>query len=116
MWEPLFYRRKFYIVKNDFVEILNALFNGINLPNQIKYGSRLIGRWMKPNDDNTTEVFAIWEYDSYEKYIEIEERVRGDAEHVKRINNWYEKYGGREHVYKEYILEVRNEELKSTVL
>ena len=111
----LFYRRKFYIVKNEFVDTFNLHFNETNLPNQLQSGARLIGRWMKPNDDTTTEIFAIWAYDNYEQYQEIEKRVRGNAEHVARINNWYEKYGGRDYVYKEYILDVRNEELISTV-
>jgi hypothetical protein len=112
----LFYRRKFYIVKNEFVEIFNKHFNETNLPNQTTYGARLIGRWMTPNNDTTTEIFAIWEYDSYEKYIEIEEKVRGDIEHIKRINKWYEKNGGRDNVYKEYILKVKNEKLESTLI
>ncbi|MBS4220094.1 NIPSNAP family protein [Bacillus sp. FJAT-49711] len=111
----MFYRRKFYIVKNEFIEIFNKHFNETNLPNQIKYGARLIGRWMIPNDEITTEVFAIWEYDSFEKYREIEANVRSDKEYLNRINKWYEKNGGRDNVFKKYILEVRNEELKSTV-
>ncbi|MZE90161.1 cytoplasmic protein, partial [Bacillus anthracis] len=52
----MFYRRKYYIVKNEFVEIFNGHFNNTNLPNQLKYGSRLIGRWMKDNKNGTTEV------------------------------------------------------------
>ena len=111
----MFYRRKSYIVKSDFVDIFNVHFNNTNLPNQIKHGARLIGRWMKANDDNTTEIFAIWEYDSYQDYIDIESKVRSDEAHNKRIQDWYEKNGGREHVYKEYILEVENEPLESTV-
>ncbi|WP_299088802.1 NIPSNAP family protein [uncultured Metabacillus sp.] len=111
----MFYRRKFYIVKNEFIEIFNAHFNETNLPNQLKYGARLIGRWMIPNDETTTEIFAIWEYDRYEKYQEIEAKVRDDKEHINRINKWYEKNGGRDFVYKMYFLEVRNEELKSTL-
>lgn len=72
----MFYRRKFYIVKNEFVEILNAHFIENNLPTQLKYGARLVGRWMTPYDESSTEIFAIWEYDSYEKYIQIETNVR----------------------------------------
>ncbi|MFJ8065601.1 NIPSNAP family protein [Psychrobacillus sp. NPDC096426] len=111
----MFYRRKFYTVKNDFVEKLNEHFIKTNLPNQLKYGARLVGRWMKENENNTTEIFAIWEYDSYEDYIEIENNVKGDDAHVKRIKDWYEKNGGREHVFTEYILEVKNEALVSTL-
>ncbi|MBN6205231.1 NIPSNAP family protein, partial [Ralstonia pickettii] len=61
----MFYRRKYYIVKNDFVEIFNTHFNETNLPNQMRHGARLLGRWMAPNSETTTEIFAIWEYDSY---------------------------------------------------
>ncbi|MFJ7973250.1 NIPSNAP family protein [Psychrobacillus sp. NPDC096389] len=111
----MFYRRKFYTVKNDFIEEFNEYFNKTNLPNQLKYGARLIGRWMKDNKDNSTEVFAIWEYNSYDDYIEIENNVKGDSAHVKRIQEWYEKNGGREHVFTKYILEVKNEALVSTL-
>jgi hypothetical protein len=113
--DSMFYRRKFYIVKSEFVEVFNELFNTINLPNQLKYGSRLVGRWMKDRENGTTEIFAIWEYDSYEEYENIEKNVRGDEAHVKRINDWYEKHGGKENVFKKYFLEVRNEALEDTV-
>ncbi|MFB7142254.1 NIPSNAP family protein [Gottfriedia sp. NPDC056225] len=111
----MFYRRKYYIVKNEFVEAFNEHFNETNLPNQLKHGARLTGRWMTSHDATTTEIFAIWEYDSYEKYQEIEANVRGDQEHVQRVQNWYEKYGGRTKVFEVYCLEVRNEELISTL-
>lgn len=111
----MFYRRKFYIVKKEFVDIFNAHFNHTNLPNQLKHGSRLVGRWMKDNNDETVEIFAIWEYDSYEDYIEIESKIRSDEAHVQRIKDWYDKNGGKDYVYKAYILEVRNEALESTV-
>ena len=111
----VFYRRKFYIVRNDFVDIFNAHFYETNLPHQIKHGARLVGRWMVPRDQSTTEIFAIWEYDSYERYKEIETIVREDSEHRERINRWYKENGGREYVYKNYILEVRNEQIFSTL-
>lgn len=111
----MFYRRKYYIVKNEFVEIFNAHFNETNLPNQLKHGARLIGRWMVPYEESTTEIFAIWEYDSYEKYKEIETTIRGNSENIAKVNKWYEKNGGRKHVYKEYILKVKNEQIFSTL-
>ena len=111
----MFYRRKFYIIKNEFVEKFNEHFNNTNLPNQLKHGARLKGRWMSDNKDNTTEVFAIWEYDSYNDYIEIENNVKADNSHINRIEEWYEKNGGREHVFTDYILEVKNEALVSTL-
>lgn len=111
----MFYRRKYYIVKSEFIEIFNDHFNDTNLPNQLKYGSRLVGRWMKINNDGTYEVFAIWEYDSYEDYLEIEKNIRADEAHVKRIHDWYSQHGGREFIFKNYIIEVRNEALENTV-
>lgn len=111
----MFYRRKYYLVKSDFVDTFNAHFNQTNLPNQLKYGSRLIGRWMKDFENGTTEIFAIWEYDSYEDYLEIETAIRSDETQTKRIKDWYETHGGREHFFTEYILEVKNEAIESTV-
>ncbi|WP_241661732.1 cytoplasmic protein, partial [Bacillus wiedmannii] len=73
------------------------------------------GRWMKDNNDGTTEIFAIWEYDSYEQYKDIESKIRSDEMHVKRIQDWYEKHGGREYVLQKYILELKHEELICTV-
>jgi hypothetical protein len=111
----LFYRRKFYIVKNDFVEVFNAHFNENNLPNQLKHGARLIGRWMTPNDEKTTEIFAIWEYDSYEKYLEIEANVRADQDHVSKVKDWYNTHGGRDYVLNNYLVAIRDEPLKTTL-
>lgn len=111
----MFYRRKYYVVKNEFVEIFNKHFNETNLPNQLSYGSRLIGRWMKEIDDRTTEIFAIWEYDNYEAYVEIENRIRADISHVNKVKKWYEDNGGRDYVLSKYIIQVRDEKLISTV-
>lgn len=113
--EDLFYRRKFYIVKNKFVEPFNMLFTEINMPNQLKHGARLIGRWMLPHNETTTEIFAIWEYDTYEDYVAIENDVRNDRAHLKRIQNWYEEQGGKEFVQKQYFVEAKNEKLSSTI-
>ncbi len=110
----MFYRRKHYIVKKEFVENFNSHFNKTNLPNQLKYGSRLIGRWMKDNNDGTVEIFAIWEYDSYEDYLEIESKIRNDKDHVERVKDWYEQNGGKS-ALKKYILEMKNEAIESTV-
>lgn len=111
----MFYRRKSYLLKNEFVDILNRHFNETNLPNQLKHGSRLVGRWTKDNNDGTAEVFAIWEYDSREDYERIEAAVRTDEAHNKRIQDWYAQHGGRDYVYKQYFLEVRNEVIEWTV-
>ncbi|WP_100012979.1 NIPSNAP family protein [Lentibacillus sediminis] len=111
----MFHRRKSYLIKSEFAETLNEHFNKTNLPNQVKHGSRLIGRWMKDNKDGTTEIFAIWEYDSYEDYLDIESAIRNDSAHVARVKTWYDQHGGREFVLKEYMLEVKNEVIESTI-
>ena len=111
----MFYRRKLYIVKSEFVEIFNEHFNNTNLPNQINHGSRLVGRWMRDNKDNTVEIFARWEYDSYEDYEKIEHNIRNDKVHIQRIKDWYESNGGSDHVLSNFILEAKNEALVSTI-
>ena len=111
----MFYRRKSYIVKKEFVDIFNRHFNETNLPNQLKRGAKLVGRWMCPIDEETTEIFAIWEYDSYEQYVEIESNIKADKSHVQRILNWYDSHGGRDFVYQNYILQVKNERVESTI-
>ncbi|WP_088035139.1 NIPSNAP family protein [Evansella clarkii] len=111
----MFYRRKYYTVRSDFIEEFNKHFNKTNLPNQLKHGARLVGRWMKDNGNNTFEIFAIWEYDSYEDYKVIESKVRNDARHVQRVKDWYEKNGGKDYILENYISEVRDEALLSAV-
>ncbi|WP_188207841.1 NIPSNAP family protein [Alkalibacillus aidingensis] len=111
----MFYRRKSYHVHKDFVQIFNEHFNERLLPTQLKYGAKLVGRWMTKETNGVVEIFAIWQYDSYGDYIEIEGKVRSDQAHVERVKNWYQKHGGRDFVLKHCILEARNEEIFSTV-
>lgn len=47
--------------------------------------------------------------------LEIESKIRSDQAHVKRVQDWYQKNGGKERVYKDFILKVRNEAIESTV-
>lgn len=112
----MFYRRKYYMVKKEIVESFNQHFNQTLLPAQLKYGTRLIGRWLLPAQDDLVEIFAIWEYDSREAYESIEAQVRGDQAHIKRVQAWYEKHGGKEHVIEKYIIEIKNEEIINTVI
>ncbi|MGM8216050.1 NIPSNAP family protein [Bacillaceae bacterium W0354] len=111
----MFYRKKTYQVQPDFVPIFNKHFNKNLLPTQLKYGARLIGRWMTDESEDLVEIFAIWEYDSYEDYVEIERQVRSDEVHVRRVKEWYELHGGRDYVLSQNICNVKNEHLYSTV-
>lgn len=111
----MFYRRKYYVIKASFLDDFNKLFNEINLPNQLKHGSKLVGRWSMPISDDEVEVFAIWEYTSKEEYERIEANVRSDEAHVARISAWFEARGGRQHLSETVFVEIRNEEIFDTV-
>ncbi|WP_375103245.1 NIPSNAP family protein [Paenibacillus sp. RS8] len=87
------YRRKTYKIDPQILLDFNEHFNQTLLPAQLKYGSRLVGRWSTEEIDGVLEVFAIWEYDSYEDYEKIESQVKSDEEHVKRVQAWFDKIG-----------------------
>ncbi|URN93800.1 MAG: NIPSNAP family protein [Candidatus Pristimantibacillus lignocellulolyticus] len=89
----MIYRRKTYFVDTSFVEEFNSLFNDILLPAQLKNGSRLIGRWCMSVDDDISEIFAMWEYDSLEQYEEIEKKIKSDEDHVKLVQLRFDQIG-----------------------
>jgi len=70
---------------------------------------------MKDKKDGTFEIFAIWEYDSSEHYVEIDINVRNDWDNAKRVQDWYESNGGCDRVFTAYIVDVKNEKIISTV-
>ncbi|MFM9282170.1 NIPSNAP family protein [Paenibacillus jiagnxiensis] len=109
----MIYRRKTYIISPQMLHEFNEHFNQTLLPAQQKYGARLVGRWETEVKDDQVEVFAIWEYDSYENYERIETQVRSDEEHVKRVQAWYDKIG-RERI-KTLKHHIKEEFIKSTV-
>lgn len=110
----MIHRRKTYIVEPSFIEEFNQLFNEILLPSQLKYGARLIGRWMFDRDENNTEVFAIWEYDSYEDYERIESQIKLDQEHVMKVQHRFDQIG-RDRLKQVLKEDIRQEFVKSTV-
>lgn len=71
----MFYRRKSYRVRPEQVAPFTAFFTEYLLPNQLKHGARLVGRWVTEAGD---EIVALWEYDSREAYERIEAAVRAD--------------------------------------
>ena len=110
----MIYRRKTYIVEPSFIDEFNQLFNEILLPSQLKYGARLIGRWMIDKDENNTEVFAMWEYDSYEDYERIESQIKSDEEHVMKVRQRFDLIG-RERLKQVLKEDIKQEFVKSTV-
>ncbi|WP_369903325.1 NIPSNAP family protein [Bacillus manliponensis] len=111
----MIYRRKTYKVDHSIVNEFNRHFNENLLPTQVKYGARLVGRWMRKESDEVTEIFAMWEYDSHEQCEEIEAKVRSDEAHMKCVQAWYEKIG-RENI-KYLFKEIKKEEFfENTVI
>jgi hypothetical protein len=110
----MIYRRKMYKVAPSIIDEFNQHFNQTLLPTQLKYGARLVGRWMTTPDGKAAEIFAIWEYNNHEDYERIEEKVRRDEPHMKRVQDWYEKMGGREKL-KEKFFKIDQDFLESTV-
>ncbi|SFS76751.1 NIPSNAP family protein [Paenibacillus sp. BC26] len=89
----MIYRRKTYLIDPQLLSDFNDHFNETLLPTQLKYGSRLVGRWVTKDINGVLEVFAIWEYDSFDNYEHIESQVKSDEEHVKRVQAWFDKIG-----------------------
>jgi ADP-ribose pyrophosphatase YjhB (NUDIX family) len=85
-------KRETYRVLPEKVNEFNKFFDEYLLPNQIKNGAKLIGRWVTETKD---EIIALWEYPSYEEYLKIEERVRNDKMHqraqsqIQKLGNLY---------------------------
>jgi 8-oxo-dGTP diphosphatase len=74
----MLYRRKTYKINPETLELFNEFFHTYLLPNQLKHGAKLIGRWVTETKD---EIVAIWEYKDYETYEKIEQLVREDELH-----------------------------------
>jgi hypothetical protein len=108
------YRRKTYKIDPQILLDFNEHFNQTLLPAQLKYGSRLVGRWSTEEIDGVVEVFAIWEYDSYEDYEKIESQVKSDEEHVKRVQAWFDKIG-REKIKTFMKEKIKEEFIETTV-
>jgi NIPSNAP len=112
----MIYRRKKYLLDPSIVVQFNEHFNNTLLPTQLEYGARVVGRWMTTNqNNNVTEIFAIWEYDSKEDYEEIENKVKADIEYVNRVQSWYKQMGGRENL-KQVFFNIEQDFLESTVI
>ncbi|MNJ35189.1 hypothetical protein D3C77_299190 [compost metagenome] len=69
---------------------------------------------MLEKDENNTEVFAMWEYDSYEDYERIESQIKSDTEHVLKVQNRFDQIG-RDRLKKVLKADIKQEFFKSTV-
>lgn len=109
----MIYRRKTYIVANSIVDEFNSLFNDVLLPSQLKYGARLIGRWQTTLNEDTSEIFAMWEYDSLEQYDEIENKIKSDEEHISTVQKRFDSIGRNR--LKEALQDIKQEFFTTTV-
>lgn len=76
----MIYRRKTYAIKPERIADFNEFFHEYLYPNQLKHGAKLIGRWVNESQD---EITAIWQYDSFDHYEEIESEIRESILHTK---------------------------------
>lgn len=91
----MFYRRETYRVLPEKMDGFNEYFHKFVLPNQVKNGAKLIGRWVTGGND---EIVVMWEYPSFEEYLKIEERVLKDdmykraMEQLQQVGTLYEDF------------------------
>lgn len=76
----MIYRRKTYKIQPENLDQFNEFFLQYLLPNQLKHGAKLVGRWVS---EDQSEIEAIWEYESLEVYHRIEGQVRNDDLHAR---------------------------------
>jgi len=72
------FRKKVYKVSPENVQVFTDFFHQYLYPNQMRYGSKLVGRWV---NEKQNEIMAIWEYESIEQYHNIEQKIRESELH-----------------------------------
>ncbi|GKU80800.1 NUDIX domain-containing protein [Niallia sp. NCCP-28] len=99
----MFYMREVYRILPNQLNKFNDFFHKYLLPNQLKNGAKLMGRWTTELQD---EIIAIWEYPNYEEYLKIEDRVVKDEMH-KRLKT-------QQHQDGKMFIDMRKDILTST--
>jgi 8-oxo-dGTP diphosphatase len=74
------YRRRTYRVEPERADAFHRFFNEHLLPVQLRYGARLVGRWIT---EDRTEIVAIWAYQDKAEYEEIERQVGADPDSAR---------------------------------
>jgi hypothetical protein len=72
----MIYRMRIYDGVQANVSVFDAFFEQHLLPVQVRHGARLVGRWQTEDD----RIVAIWEYDSRERYEQIQLAIRADPD------------------------------------
>ncbi len=74
----MFCRREIHRISPERIMDINKLFDEYVLPNQLKNGAKLIGRWIT---EDKNEIVTMWHYPNYGDYLKIEKRVKKDQLH-----------------------------------
>ncbi|WP_064093531.1 NIPSNAP family protein [Rossellomorea aquimaris] len=77
------FRIRTYHIKPTKLKEFNDFFHEYLLPNQIRFGAALIGRWV--NKEKST-IIAIWRYESISHYHQIEEQIKSSKLHTQAQN------------------------------
>jgi hypothetical protein len=67
------YRVRTYCIDPAAFERFNSFFHQFLLPNQLRFGAVLVGRW---SNEDKTQITAIWEYTDKHQYMQIEEKIK----------------------------------------
>ncbi len=67
------YRVRTYEIMPEKLNDFNHFFHEFLLPNQLHFGSKLLGRWI---NQESTKITAIWEYRDIEQYYHIEDQIK----------------------------------------
>jgi hypothetical protein len=77
------YRVRTYCINPTIYEKFNSFFHEFLLPNQLRFGAKLIGRW---SNEDKTQITAIWEYIDKHQYMQIEEKIKKTKLHKQAQN------------------------------
>lgn len=76
----MLYRLRIYQIVPENLDAFTDFFLTHLLPLQLKYGARLVGRWVTEDNDR---ILVVWEYDSRHDYVRIDGVVRADSQSVE---------------------------------
>ncbi|WP_078059899.1 NUDIX hydrolase [Gracilibacillus timonensis] len=99
----MIYRKRTYKINADKYESFNNYFHSYLLPNQMKNGAKLAGRW---TNIEKNKVEAMWEYKDMDDYYAIQQKVKDDPLFQLAQKN--------KHSIDQVILEKKEEFLHST--
>ena len=85
----MIFKRNTYRIKPERLTDMNKFFHTQVYPIHIKYGAKLIGRWV---NDRKDEILVIWEYSSMDHYEKIDGLLKSSEPYnmaIKDLNGFY---------------------------